>query len=214
MKRIEFPPSSYSEVGQTYPQLFKVARFGDGVLEELSSWFKCREFLNDIVYWRHIGDDTRSMYSFRCPKKLPNALVLKRGPMLDNIHTNEGLLSEAMEGQVDYVWLDDDVLLIPESLFDHSFKIAMFTYLLKVFCQQPWSSLEEALKNCTGNEKSIQTEYFVTPATILKSMGLLSKLPKQVSFDSYPHGMGVGYFLYTKTKSAHNKDVQDALSLL
>lgn len=220
MKIIPFPKKEYEEVSQKFPLYYKIGRYSGDVengfvLEELSSWAKCREFLNDVVYWRQLGSGAHyfKKYGFENPEVVPNCLIFQEGALLATFKNNSKLFQGAMAiGAVEYEWIKEDTLFFHTDIFNHCFRVALVTYIIKVLCQKKWETLKQALEECEGNEKQIQRDYKLSPEVLMKALSILPKIGEQSQFSSNPHGMGVGVFLCPKINTPDVMDVKNALS--
>lgn len=174
--KFNIPSQSFAEVPQTAPLRWALGYINGDVFEGQHGWWKCKDFLNDVVIYLKTGKNF-DMYGFNNKAKLNEEggyLALKNVPDFfgDNLTLlNKHLLNKGF-APIDYVDVDDKVvdgyILIPSMYWENTFLISVITSYIRACVYSKCSSWEE----CVKNESTLT--------------GFYSKVEEQLTLDNLP----------------------------
>ena len=144
--------SSYVEVGQVNPLRWRLCFKNGDKLTPQSNWWKCKDFMNDVVIYLRTGK-VFSVYSFHNEQKINE----EGGYMaLKNVHQdfewNLPILNKYLESKgfpglslVPHQAEDDTthVVLIPTIYWQNTFYISYITALIRSCCFGKCATIEE-----------------------------------------------------------------------
>lgn len=135
------PCTHYSEVAQTNPMRWACLFLEDNVFVPQSGWWKCKDFLNDVVIYHELGKEF-PMYGFQNKVKLNDEggfVALKDVPV--HFHDNLGVLNTwLVEKGFEPILIVSDfekafdvatILLIPRTYWKNTFLISIITSLIR-----------------------------------------------------------------------------------
>ena len=132
--------SSYSEVNQPSPMRWRVYFADkDNVLHPQSNWWKCKDFLNDVVFYLATGK-VFSIWSFNNEHQVNDEVVymgLKaipdHVPFIDNLKILNKFLDQQQMPSVGIVDVEgvQYMLTIPRIYFENTFYVSAITSLIR-----------------------------------------------------------------------------------
>jgi hypothetical protein len=198
---------------------FGVINVLEGTLTQQTSYFVCREFINDVLYYNNT-DKSYTIYSFDGKVVSPDVLMFEDSDLLENLRSNYWLLT-SIENSL-FIgrssWLDKNTLVLPGHFLQHPYVTSLWSTWIKVLCQgKNYVSLKEAFDCCTGNERHIinsDWEQHKKEIKVCANLGPFNyDLFKGLSMYVI-HSTGFRAFLNSFVQKKWNKKVQEELAKL
>lgn len=151
MLTVKYTPLNivYAENSQVNPIRFCILKEKDGVFVNLTNWFKCRDFFNDVVYTKQTGNPI-TIYGFNSELGLSKDedMFLALGNLtIPTFKDNWALVNSYLEKQkLPIVPLfDNNVVKIPSFYTKNTFNISLLTALMRFSNYKPLNKLEDIL---------------------------------------------------------------------
>lgn len=155
------PKGGYSEVSQTAPLRWVMMHEQDGTLTAQHTWWKCKDFLNDVVVFLRTGQQF-GIYGFNNTAKINDAggyLALKHVPpffaktlKLLNEYLGSKKLPKIMPVDTDKAQDVEWVLLVPSFYWTSTFAISLITSLIRACVYAD----ESTFKKCVAHESTLE----------------------------------------------------------
>lgn len=188
---------TYSEVGQTNPLRWMfLEEKEEGVYQSSSGWIKCKDFFNDVVYFREAGKGF-GIYSFDCSTvgtaKGKDVAFLMKGTK-EGFDTNLGQLNKFLHdnGFPTMTWGLTDrgfVLTTPSYYWESTYRISLLSFLIRI---------------CNINKSVKSWEELLSTKQSGEDQGLLDRVVKENIFFKIPKKYA-GYFYYAGKEYNGNK---------
>ena len=146
--------SSYAEVSQTSPMRWRVYLANkNGVLTAQSNWWKCKDFLNDTVFFLETGY-AFSIYGYNGGYQVNDKIVYvgvknipENVPFLDNLKVLNAFLKDQEMPEVEVYTVEgvQYMLGIPRMYFENTFYISAITSLIRGCVYAPVSTIQDIM---------------------------------------------------------------------
>lgn len=149
----------YVETHQANPIQYCILKEKDGVYENVTNWFKCRDFFNDIVYTKQTRKSF-SIYGFNSDLGLSknDSLFVALNNLIPEFKDNWALVNNYLkDNNLPIVSLfENNVVEIPNFYTKNTFNISLLTALMRFSNYKKLDKIED-IKTATDNyvEKSI-----------------------------------------------------------
>lgn len=208
--KITIPSTSYLEVYQKAPLRWALCYFDGTDYVGQHGWWKCKDFLNDLVIYLHRGKQF-DMYGFNNKAKINEEggyFALKNVPSFfeNNLALlNEHLINKGFDPIELHPHKDgptECVILIPSMYFGNTFLISVITSYIRACVYEACNTFEE----CVKNEPTLMG-YFDKVEEVLT----LENIPmmNEVLFLNYQHN---GTKPINDTYAVHNAGLQSWLN--
>jgi hypothetical protein len=211
MLKIVKPPKNfgtYSEVSQENPLRWRLCLLKDGTLIPQSSWWKCKDFLNDVVIYLRTGK-VFSVYSFHNEQKINDeggymalkavhASFDKNLPILNKYLTSKGFPALSLVDH-DKGEGTEKVVLIPTIYWQNTFYISYITALIRSCCFTECKTIEELAEQ----EEKTEGDWFKKIDSLFNTK--LTLKMNELVYLNYQYSSKTGY---DKTYAIHNAGMQ------
>jgi hypothetical protein len=201
--------TGYSEVPQVNPMRWRLCLKKDDTVIPQSNWWKCKDFLNDVVVYLRTGK-VFSVYSFNNEQKINEEggyMALKfvakcfdeNLPVLNKYLESKGfptLTNCTFDGTVDGT---EKLLLIPPIYWQNTFYISYITALIRSCCFKKHTDM----KHMVEEEQYLKDGKFATFDKYLDTK-LIEKMNELVYINYQCSGPGTGY---DNTYNIHNAGI-------